>query len=258
MEWFRSWHGAPTDLKWPVIAKHVNLLAGENRHMLRTCVTCVTAFAWVLLDYASQHDNRGCITGFNFEGYALFADVPEDTLRLIVTAMHDKNVLKDNHFLNWSKRQSSDSAARMRTLRERRKNEHVTERASHVLREDKIRIDKILPIVPQSTAVTPPVAHEEFSGDFEELWRVWKPYDMIKGNKLPAIKSYSKIRKSGVKAQSILTGAISYCTECTRRQSKTQHVSTWLNQRGWESPPEPIRRSFYDDPMNRMPSPAGG
>lgn len=54
MDWFRSWHGAPTDNKWLLIAKR----AGVTPMM-------VSAVFWALLDYASQQEERGSVAGFD-------------------------------------------------------------------------------------------------------------------------------------------------------------------------------------------------
>lgn len=263
MDWWRCWHGAPTDLKWPIVAKKATeILALQTSLSVteRNCyVTCVTAVTWVLFDVASQAKIRGDVTQFNAEAYAHYAQIPVEKVEAIIAALHDKNVLKDNAFVNWSKRQGSDidgAAERMRRYRERQKS--VTERNRYVtvtqIREDK----NIPPIVPQGSnkhvLVTPSIT---YAAEFEKLWNRWRPYEMTKGNKTQAAKSYEKAMKTGVTEQDIGRAAMSYCDNCQRRQLKTQHLSTWLNQHGWETPPEP-KRSFYDDPMNRMPSPAGG
>lgn len=62
MDWFRSWHGAPTDNKWLLIAKR----AGVTPMM-------VSAVFWALLDYASQQEERGSVAGFDAETYAMWA-----------------------------------------------------------------------------------------------------------------------------------------------------------------------------------------
>ena len=54
IEWFRSWHGAPTDNKWLVIAKRAGVPAGM-----------VSAVVWALFDYASQNENRGSVEDFD-------------------------------------------------------------------------------------------------------------------------------------------------------------------------------------------------
>lgn len=245
MDWFRSWHGAPTDLKWLSVCEAAN--QKDNRYV--TCVTHVTAVTWALLDHASQSFNRGSSEGFDFEGYSLYAGMNPAHVLTIIAALHDKKVLKDNHFVSWSKRQSSDAAARMKRMRERRKNEDVTavtERASHVPRVDKIRVDKNIPPIPPKRG----------DAGFELLWESWKPFEMVKGNKSQANKSYEKALASGVLSDVLMTAAKKYCSQCLAQRCKTQHVATWLNQRGWETPDEPVTSGGYD--LYKMPSPAGG
>lgn len=61
-EWFRSWHGAPTDSKFLLIAKRAQVAPGM-----------VSAVYWALLDYASQNEPRGSVEGFDTETYAEWA-----------------------------------------------------------------------------------------------------------------------------------------------------------------------------------------
>lgn len=56
-EWFRSWHGAPTDPKWLGIAKRSGVAPG-----------IAVAVAWALMDRASQAADRGSIDGYDAEG----------------------------------------------------------------------------------------------------------------------------------------------------------------------------------------------
>lgn len=73
MDWFRCYHGAPTDPKWLLIAKRANV---RPIHVIGTW--------WALLDYASQHPDRGSIDGFDAETFALFAGMEEgDVVRIL-------------------------------------------------------------------------------------------------------------------------------------------------------------------------------
>jgi hypothetical protein len=119
-EWFRSYHGAPTDPKWKVIAKRAGVRFGD-----------VAAIVWALFDYASQHSERGSIDGFDAETLALTFDYEEAQIIAVIDALHAKNVLQDNAFVNWRKRQpkrEDDSAGRVRRHRER----DVTQRNADV------------------------------------------------------------------------------------------------------------------------------
>ncbi len=109
-EWWRSWHGAPVDLKWPVIAAKSGVKVGV-----------VSAMAWALMDYASQHAVRGTVTGFDEEAYAIYSGFPESEVHAVIVAMTDKGVIKDGRLTNWEKRQpkrEDNSAARVTRHRE--------------------------------------------------------------------------------------------------------------------------------------------
>lgn len=253
MDWFRSWHGAPTDNKWLAVTRAINEKRSHVTNCASLCVTRVTAVTWALLDHASQANIRGNISDFDVAGYACWAAVPDQDILDIIAELHQKKVLKDNGFSNWVKRQSSDGADRMRKLRERRKSENVTdvtERASHVT-TDKIRLDSNTPH--SKSRDNHNISSHSLA--FEKFWSHWRPFEMVKGGKPPAQKSYAKVIASGVSSEILLTAADRYCRNCHHLRTKTQHVSTWLNQRGWEGI-EDLKPTL--DPSMRMPSPAGG
>ena len=111
--WFRSWHGAPTDSKWLVIAKRANVAPGM-----------VSAVFWALLDTASQADERGSVADFDAETYALWAGWDEADVIAVLDAMRAKGVIDaDDRLHAWDKRQpkrEDDSAERVRRHRERK------------------------------------------------------------------------------------------------------------------------------------------
>lgn len=115
MDWFRSWHGAPTDAKWLVIARR----AGVTPLM-------VSAVFWALLDYASQQTERGSVAGFDVETYATWAGVEEADILAVLDAMRAKGVITDGDTLSaWDKRQpkrEDSSAERVRRHRDRQRN----------------------------------------------------------------------------------------------------------------------------------------
>ena len=110
LSWFRSWHGAPTDPKWAAIAVRCGVKTGN-----------VSAVAWALFDYASQQPDRGSVTGFDTEVYAVFSGWPEAEIIAIIQAMTDKGIIRDGRLANWEKRQpkrEDDSNERVRRFRE--------------------------------------------------------------------------------------------------------------------------------------------
>lgn len=111
LSWWRSWHGAPTDHKWPVIAARSGVKVGE-----------VSAIAWALFDYASQQDDRGSVAGFDAEEYAVYSGFPEEEVIAVIRAMEEKGIITaDGRLTNWEKRQpkrEDDSNGRVRKHRD--------------------------------------------------------------------------------------------------------------------------------------------
>lgn len=109
ISWWRSWHGAPMDHKWTLIAVRANVKTG-----------IVSAIAWALMDYASQHKQRGSIDGFDVEVYAIYSGFSEDEITAVIQAMRDKGIISDGRLTNWEKRQpqrEDDSTLRVREWR---------------------------------------------------------------------------------------------------------------------------------------------
>lgn len=112
-DWFRSWHGAPTDPKWLGIARRAGVVPG-----------IAAAVAWALMDRASQAEDRGCVAGYDADGLACFYGCEPDQVDAIVAAMSDKGIIVDGRFAAWEKRQpkrEDDSAQRVREHRERKR-----------------------------------------------------------------------------------------------------------------------------------------
>lgn len=93
-EWFRSWHGAPTDSKYRVVAKRAGVAPGM-----------VSAVYWALLDYASQNEPRGSVEGFDAETYAEWAGWEESDVLAILDAFAGKQAIIDGRIAAWEKRQ---------------------------------------------------------------------------------------------------------------------------------------------------------
>lgn len=110
--WFRSWHGAPTDPKWLLIAKKAGVPP-----------IVVSGIVWALFDYASQREDRGCVVGFDTETYAVWSGVEEAEVEAVITALTAKGVIEDGRLTAWEKRQpkrEDDSRERVRAYRERK------------------------------------------------------------------------------------------------------------------------------------------
>jgi hypothetical protein len=118
MDWFRSWHGAPTDTKFLVIARRANVAPGM-----------VSAVYWALLDHASQNNPRGCVDGFDTEAYAAWAGWEESDVIAIVAAFVVKETIKDGKITSWEKRQpkrEDDSGPRVKRYRDNQRAASVT------------------------------------------------------------------------------------------------------------------------------------
>lgn len=124
MDWFRSWHGAPTDNKWLVIARRAGVQP-----------VIVSAVFWALLDYASQQTERGSVAGFDVETYALWAGVDEADILSVLDAMRAKGVISDGDTLAaWDKRQpkrEDDSAERVRRHRDKKRQSVTDDGVTH-------------------------------------------------------------------------------------------------------------------------------
>lgn len=110
--WFRSWHGAPTDTKWLLIAQKANSKPG-----------IVAAFAWALIDYASQQEDRGSVKGFDIELYCAFSGFDEDEIGAIMKAFTDKGLIENERLKSWDRRQPKreDEGATERKRKQRQK-----------------------------------------------------------------------------------------------------------------------------------------
>jgi hypothetical protein len=130
MEWFRSWHGAPTDPKWLMIAQRTQTNAGM-----------VSAVVWALFDHASQASERGDVSSFDVDTYAAYSGWESEKVAAIIAALSAKGFIQNNKIVAWKKRQpkrEDGSAERAKQWRERKRtqanaNDHRTEQN----REDK-------------------------------------------------------------------------------------------------------------------------
>lgn len=112
-DWFRSWHGAPTDPKWLLIAAKAGVKP------------CHVAYTWwALMDHGSQHADRGCVADFDEETFGHFAGLDVTHVSRIVTTLTEKGLIADGHIAQWGKRQPKreDETAAERKRRSRANN----------------------------------------------------------------------------------------------------------------------------------------
>jgi hypothetical protein len=99
-DWFRSWHGAPTDSKWLGIGRRAGVAPG-----------IAVAVAWALMDRASQAEDRGSIACFDAEGLAYFFGCEPEQVQAIVLAMSEKRIIVDGRFYEWNKYQPKNESS---------------------------------------------------------------------------------------------------------------------------------------------------
>lgn len=119
-DWFRSWHGAPTDPKWLLIARKADVAPGV-----------VAAVVWALLDHASQCERRGDVSGFDIETYAAFSGFEEARIEAVLVALREKNIIAGNRLAAWDRRQpkrEDGSAERAAAWREHQKRQRNAEK----------------------------------------------------------------------------------------------------------------------------------
>jgi hypothetical protein len=145
MDWFRSWHGAPTDPKWLLIAKRSETQAG-----------IVSAIVWALFDFASQNSaDRGSVEAFDAETYAAFSGFDESAIQRVIECLKEKKLIIDGHLAAWEKRQTKredNSTPRVQAHRNAKKRNVTPETP----REEKIREEKIDSEAKASGADAPP------------------------------------------------------------------------------------------------------
>lgn len=114
MDWFRSYHGAPTDAKYLMLAKRAEVAPFE-----------VAFVWWAFMDYASQNLPRGSIAGFDAEALSCFSGLEEEKIHLIKAVCREKGMIDAEGVLTaWQRRQprrEDDSSKRVKALRERQK-----------------------------------------------------------------------------------------------------------------------------------------
>ena len=157
MEWFRWYHGACSDAKWPLIARKAHTTVG------------VVVSVWVaLLEYASQDDERGSVEGFDCETFDALYGYSDGTCEAVLNAMVEKGLIEDGCICSWSRRQpqrereESTNAERQRRYRERRRLERDGE---GVTEED----GNVTGVTPRNASVTPPEQNREEQRREEEI-----------------------------------------------------------------------------------------
>lgn len=162
MDWFR-WHtGSTTDPKFRVVARKAALAVPGVR------LSDVLAVWAMLLERASESDERGVIEGYDCESADAHLDLPDGAACAIVQALQDKGIITPERVCKWDQRQpkrEDGSAERSRRWREeqkanaterRRTQPNATERNRTLeeIREEENK--KKTPPIPPPPVETPP------------------------------------------------------------------------------------------------------
>lgn len=220
IEWFRSWHGAPTDPKWILIAKRSETQPG-----------IVSAILWALFDHASQNrEHRGNVADFDVETYAAFSGFDEATIARVLECLEEKNVIEDGHLSAWEKRQpkrEDNSTERVRQHRNAVKRDETHGNAR--VDKDKIREEKKEP------RASAPVVADDYPEDFREQF--WSAYPNKVG-KPKAIAKLEGVRKRGVRFADVMTGLDRYIASKPPDRAWL-NPETFINQERWADQPAP-------------------
>jgi len=201
MDWFRSYHGAPTDAKYLMLARRSNTKPFE-----------VAFVWWAILDFASQSDPRGCISGFDSEALSCFSGLDESTIKAIVGVFRDKGMIDQADMLSaWPRRQpkrEDDSIRRVREHRERQKALETQGNADVTLGNSRAEQSRT-----EQNRASPPPEVDLIADEFEQIWAAY-PKRAGGDPKSDALKAFRSRRKEGHTLEVILGGTQRYAKFC--------------------------------------------
>jgi hypothetical protein len=260
VEWFRWYHGAVSDDKWPLVARK----SGQP-------IAVVVAVWAALLECASQSGDRGSIADFDPESMDALLQLEDGATQAVLDALSEgkKPRIVDGCIANWSKRQpkrEDGSAERAREWRERKKaeanaqrtqgertpnaNEHRTEQ-----RREEQRREETPPLPPSQGEVcvsaeadvsasspadhlhtSPAIAFEELRQRYSELGRAEGPRSGL----TEFISLFG--RNHGPAAlEPVFAGVEAWAKSGQWQRGFAPGLARFLRERLWESPP-PVER----------------
>jgi hypothetical protein len=214
-QWFRSWHGAPTNPKWGLIGRKVNLPHGM-----------VFAIAWALFDRASQAEERGSIDGYDPEELAYVMGCDAEDIDAVVSAMRDKGMIEGHAVSAWEKHQpkrEDNSAERVKAHRKRKagqRNAGVTQGNAPDKDTDKDTEPSKEGGSAQAREPSPQGAFDYF------VWAV-----NVKGRNIPTPHQLSKDRKTKIAARLNESGFDKWKLACDKLA--VSDFCNGQNDRGW-------------------------
>jgi hypothetical protein len=110
MDWYKIYHGLPTDPRLPVIAKRTGLTRAE------------TLALWITLhDYASRQKPRGSLYGLDAEETAVLLEMDARKTEAALDAFYEKGMIDiENNISHWAQLQYK-STERVRAHRARKR-----------------------------------------------------------------------------------------------------------------------------------------
>jgi len=97
----------------------------------------------------------------------------------------------------------------------------------------------------RSSKSSPARAAASYPAEFEALWEA-----IGTGGKFPALKAWQKARKLGATTPQLLEAWGKYIASDRPSRGFVKHLSTWLNERGWETPWKPAAAPKTRDEKN--------
>lgn len=211
-DWFRSWHGAPTDPKWLGIARRAGVAPGV-----------AVAVGWALMDRASQAEERGSIEGYDADGLACFFGCEPEQVDAIVAAMTDKGMIAGGRFSAWEKRQpkrEDNAAERARGWRERKRTQE------NAAEPPEVDTEKNSSLRSETRAGAPP------PDDAKQALEIFNRIAADAG--WPTARTLDSRRRSAMKARLGECGGIEGWVDALRR-AKDSPFLTGENDRGWKA-----------------------
>lgn len=228
MEWFRWYHGAISDPKWPLIARK----SGQN-------IGTVVSIWAALLEFASQAENRGSASGFDCETVDALYGYEDGTTETVCNAMKRHGLLSETHVIvSWSKRQ-------VKREREDNSNERVKRyRESKKVNDSSSKGDSNASVTPVQRQETPRTEQNR-TDKKEDMSEKPKPVSLDSSISLPcedgseyvypakylsdALKAYPlvDIKSQASKARAWLEGNP---TRKKTRRGMTKFLNGWLSR----------------------------
>jgi hypothetical protein len=222
-DWFRSWHGAPTDPKWLGIARRAGVAPG-----------IAVAVGWALMDRASQAEDRGSIAGYDADGLACFYGCEPEQVDAIVMAMTDKGMVADGRLSNWEKRQPKREDGAAERARQWRERNRTQPNASEPPEEIQIQNKK-------EDAIASKARAKKTDPEFDD-WYSRYPHKVQRGQ---AEKAFAAARKVA-SLDDLIAGLHRYISH-KPEDRQWRNPATWLNGKGWLDEPggPPIRNARW-------------